>query len=216
MFRKWIGRIHLASFIGTLVVAVVVCVYYNVLHPEHDGAVELWGILLLSIPFGILCLTSIPTKYMKIDFEDSFDNKKIPHTISKVLIVLIAIPLFPILLIMGIVAAIFAALSRPNKRNFKPLIDKGFVYRHQNKTHTLQKDNIRIEISENLEEYRISFDKGETFTRVEESHLGLPHERDELKFQLETYRNAHPVDRQRGDATPPLAYFVDFLDAHLP
>ena len=47
MFRKWITWIHLASFIGTLVAAVVVCVYYNVLHPEHDGAVELWGILLL-------------------------------------------------------------------------------------------------------------------------------------------------------------------------
>lgn len=216
MFRKWIGRIHLASFIGALVAAVIVCVYYNVLHPEHDGTVELWGILLLSIPFGILCLTSILTKCMKIDFEDSFDNKKISHTISKVLIVLLAVPLFPILLIMGIVAAIFATLSRPNKINFKPLIDKGFVYRHQNKTHTLQKDNICIEISENFEEYRISFDKGETFTRVEESHLGLPHERDELKFRLYEYRHAHPVDRQRGDAVPPLKHFVDFLDAHLP
>ena len=26
------------------------------------------------------------------------------------------------------------------------------------------------------------------------------------------YKNAHPVDKQRGDALPPLSYFIDFLD----
>ena len=63
-----------------------------------------------------------------------------------------------------------------------------------------------------LEDYYISFDNGQNFVRVEESELGFQHNRDELMFRLKEYKCTHPVDRQRGDAKPPLSYFIDFLD----
>ena len=75
-----------------------------------------------------------------------------------------------------------------------------------------QLSGIVIEILYGLEDYYISFDNGQNFVRVEESELGFQHNRDELKWRLKEYQCAHPVDRQRGDAKPPLSYFVDFLD----
>lgn len=79
----------------------------------------------------------------------------------------------------------------------------------------LTRNEIVIRIHANFIEYYISFDYGKSFVRVEESDLGLPYDRDVLKAKLNEYKNAHPVDVQRGDALPPISEFVDFLDHNL-
>lgn len=94
--------------------------------------------------------------------------------------------------------------TTPNKKTFKKLIVKGFSYSRKDKKYTLKKDDIIIEISNGLTNYCISFDNGVIFVRVEESNLGTSYDRDELKYKLNGYLSAHPVDKQRGDAIPHL------------
>lgn len=215
MFRKWIGKIHLAGYIAFIVNAIITCVYYNVIKQDHEGPMELWSILLMAIPIAILCISSIIIKVRKVKLEDSFENNKIADGIVNAFTVLAMILLFPILLVFGIVGAIISGLSAPQRKTFSALIEKGFRYQHRNKKYILQKENVKIEIFNNLEEYYISFDGGETFAKVEECHLGTPHDREELKSYLYEYQSAHPVAKQRGEADPPLRQFVDFLNTHL-
>lgn len=66
-----------------------------------------------------------------------------------------------------------------------------------------------------LEDYYISLDAGEQFVRIEESDLGTSYARESLKQKLDEYKNAHPVDKQRGDAIPPIREVVEFLNSVL-
>ena len=136
--------------------------------------------------------------------------RKLGDIILKVFTILGMIFLFPIILLFIIFELIFG--FNVSKKSFKKLIKKGFKYQNKNKAYILTRENIVIEILYSLEDYYISFDNGENFVRIEESDLGLPYNRDELKRRLNEYKNAHPVDKQRGDALPPLSYFIDFLD----
>ena len=167
---------------------------------------ELWAILLMVIPFAIMCISRI------IIEVNSMDIGKSDNVVGKLFTILGVILLFPILIVYALIVLCFAGT---NKRSFRKLTIKGFKYRYKNKKFILQKENVVIEIVHNLQEYRISFDRGETFVNVEESHLGTASEREELKFQLYEYQHSHPVDMQRGDAVPPLDYYITFLDAYL-
>ena len=117
----------------------------------------------------------------------------------------------PIGVVLLIVSVIYNCFTIPGKSSFKKLISKGFTYKYEKKTHILTKNNIVIWIFDNFEDYYISFDEGQNFIRVEESNLGTVYERNVLFTKLNAYKNAHPVDKQRGDAIPPISDFVNFL-----
>lgn len=214
MEKKRIGRLFLASGLALLISGVFVAIYYNIINKEHTGPMDWWAVLLLVIPTFFFCFFRIVIDFQKITFDESFSKsgfaKKIGDIILKILTVLGMIFLFPIILLFSIVSLIFE--FNVSKKSFKKLVKKGFKFQRKNQAYVLKRDNIVIEILYGLEDYYISFDNGEKFVRVEESDLGLQYNRDELKWRLLEYKNAHPVDRQRGDAIPPLSYFVDFLD----
>ena len=170
---------------------------------------ELWAIILLVIPFAIMCISRIIIEVNQMHIG------KIDNIVGKIFAVLGVILLLPIMIVYALVAAIIHCFTGGTKRSFRKLTAKGFKYQYKNKRFILQKENVVIEILHNLQEYNISFDGGETFVKVEESHLGTASEREELKFQLYEYQHSHPVDMQRGDAVPPLDYYIAFLDAYL-
>mgnify|MGYP003311242170 CR=1 FL=1 len=186
----------------------------NLINKEHTGPMDWWAVVLLVIPTFFFCFFRIIIDVKKIQFEEPFSKsgfvRNLGDIILKVFTILGMIFLFPIILLFIIFELIFG--FNVSKKSFKKLVKKGFKYQNKNKTYILTRENIVIEILYSLEDYYISFDNGENFVRIEESHLGLPYNRDELKIRLNEYKNAHPVDRQRGDAFPPLSYFIDFLD----
>ena len=214
MGRKWIGRLFLASGLSLLILVAFIAIYYNLINKEHTGPMDWWAIVLLVIPTFFMCFFRIIIDIKKISFEESFSKssfvRKLGDIILKVFTILGMIFLFPIILLFIIYELIFG--FNVSKKSFKKLIKKGFKYQNKNKAYILTRENIVIEILYSLEDYYISFDNGENFVRIEESHLGLPYNRDELKRRLNEYKNAHPVDKQRGDALPPLSYFIAFLD----
>ena len=79
----------------------------------------------------------------------------------------------------------------------------------------MKKGEIIIEISNGLIDYYISFDNGKNFIRIEESNLGTSYDRDNLKYKLNEYLSAHPVDKQRGDEIPPFVDYIEFLNNNL-
>lgn len=214
MERKWIGRLFLVSGLALLISGAFIAIYYNIINKEHTGPMDWWAVLLLVVPTFFFCFFRIIIDVKKITLDQSFSKssfvKKISNIMLKILTVLGMIFLFPIIILFVIVELIFG--FNVSKKSFKKLIKKGFKYKKKDKVYILTRDNIVIEILYGLEDYYISFDNGENFVRIEESELGLQYNRDELKWRLLEYKSAHPVDKQRGDALPPLSYFVDFLD----
>ena len=219
MVRKWIARICGGSFAALIVNLVIVAVYYNVIKQDHEGPMDWWGILLLVIPFVLMCVSSMIMHIYKIDFVAAFENektgKKIVNGFTRFFTVIAVILLLPLIIVFGIVLVWFTLSTAPRKKTFSALTAKGYRYQHKNKKYILEKENIKIEIFHNLEEYYISFDGGETFVKVEESTLGTAQDREELKFHLLEYLGAPSLDKQRGDAVPPLAEFIAFLDMYL-
>ncbi len=216
MLKKWIGRIFIASAIASILVAAFIAVYYNFILKDHEGPMDLWAIIVLCVPLVILVVSRIIIDVKKIKLKDSFDEKgivsKISNAFANIFVVIAMIPLFPIILVFAIVQTV---TTTPNKKTFKKLINKGFTYTHKDKKYILKKGEIIIEISNGLIDYYISFDNGKNFIRIEESNLGTSYDRDNLKYKLNEYLSAHPVDKQRGDAIPPFVDYIEFLNNNL-
>ena len=192
------------SGIVSILVSIFLVIYYKLIIKNHTGMMDWWAIVILVIPFIVLCVSRIVIEFLPIIEVENNIIKKVIMTISEVL-------LLPILLIYLIVALFIPSMGSVNKKTFKKLIDKGFTYKYKNKVYTLKRDNIEIQILANLEDYYISFDSGENFVRIEESNLGFQYDRDELRFRLHEYITAPSLYKQRGDIVPPTSYFVDFL-----
>lgn len=127
--------------------------------------------------------------------------------IEKIFTILTVIILFPLILIFSIISLIIGDY----RREFKKLKKIGFKYKYKKPKHIFTRDNIIIEIFHTYEDYYISFDNGQTFERVEDTNLGLPYNRENLKFKLNKYKYTSGLERQRGEAFPPLPDFIDFL-----
>ena len=216
MLKKWIGKIFIASAISLILVAAFIAIYYNFILKDHEGPMDLWAIIALCVPFIIFVISRVIIDVKKIKFNDSFSEKgvisKISNVFANIFFVIAMIPLFPIILVSTIIQTV---TTTPSKKTFKKLINKGFSYIHKDKKYILKKEDIIIEISNGLTDYFISFDNGESFVRVEESNLGTSYDRDELKYKLNHYFSAHPVDIQRGDAIPPFIEYIEFLNINL-
>ena len=152
---------------------------------------------------------------MSVDIDESYKGKsflgKIGILINRIVMGIGTVLLLPIGIIILIVSLVANCFNMPGKGSFKKLMKKGFKYKFENRTYILTRDDIVIWVFPNFEDYYISFDKGENFVRDEESDLGLPYNREILKSKLNAYRHSHPVDKQRGDALPPVSELIDFL-----
>ena len=203
------------SGLTTIIISAFLALYYCVINKEHEGMMDWWAIVLLIIPLLMMIVSRIVLELNNEDIEESYKNKnfleKIWITIKNLISLISGALILPFFFIYLIVELIGVSLY-PTKKEFKKLLNKGFKYKKKDKVYILSKDKIVIEILYGLEDYFISFDNGQNFVRVEESELGFQHNRDELMWRLKEYKCAHPVDRQRGDAKPPLSYFIDFLD----
>ena len=193
------------SGIISIRVSIFLVIYYKLIIKNHTGMMDWWAIVILVIPFIVLCVSRIIIEFTPIIVVENNIIKKIIMTISELLIL-------PIMLIYLIVALFIPSMWSIHKKTFKKLIDKGFTYKHKNKVYTLKRENIEIQILANLEDYYISFNNGENFVRIEESNLGFQYDRDELKFRLHEYITAPSLYKQKGDVVPPVSYFVDFLN----
>ena len=207
--------ILIISGIATIIISAFLALYYCVINKEHEGMIAWWAIVLLIFPMLMMIFSRIILYLNNEDIEESYKNKnffeKIWITIKNLITLISEVLILPFFFIYLIID-LFYVSSYPTKKEFKKLLNKGFKYKKKDKVYILSKDKIVIEILYSLEDYYISFDNGQNFIRVEESELGFQYNRDELKWRLKEYQCAHPVDRQRGDAKPPLSYFIDFLD----
>lgn len=203
------------SGLTTIIISAFLALYYCVINKEHEGMMDWWAIVLLIFPMLMMIFSRIILYLNNEDIEESSKNKnffeKIWITIKNLITLISEVLILPFFFIYLIIE-LFYVSSYPTKKEFKKLLNKGFKYKKKNKVYILSKAKIVIEILYSLEDYYISFDNGQNFIRVEESELGFQYNRDELKWRLKEYQCAHPVDRQRGDAKPPLSYFIDFLD----
>ena len=207
--------ILIISGIATIIISAFLALYYCVINKEHEGMIDWWAIVLLIFPMLMMIFSRIILYLNNEDIDESSKNKnffeKIWITIKNLITLISEVLILPFFFIYLIIE-LFYVSSYPTKKELKKLLNKGFKYKKKDKVYILSKDKIVIEILYGLEDYYISFDNGQNFVRVEESELGSQYNRDELKWRLKEYQCAHPVDRQRGDAKPPLSYFVDFLD----
>lgn len=106
MFKKWIGKIFIASAIALILVATFIAIYYNFILKDHEGPIDLWAIIALCIPFIILAVSRIIIDVKKIKLKDSFSEKgiisKISNVFANVFIIIAMIPLFPIILVFAL------------------------------------------------------------------------------------------------------------------
>ena len=217
MNRKWWGRIVIISAIVLIFTALCLAIYYNNIKKDHEGPMEPWAIVLMVIPLVTLGVSMVVLNVMGGAREESVFSKGILGKIGRAFLTLLQGVIFVIFLPLAfifIVADFFFGEQVSMKTRLKKLIRKGFVYK-KDKKYILTRDNIVIEIGFALEDYYISFDFGEHFVRIEESELGTSYERQALKQKLEEYKYAHPVDKQRGDAVPPITDYVEFLNKTL-
>ena len=219
MGRKIKGLLIISAII-TILISFFLTLYYCVFNKEHTGPMDWWAIILLAIP-AVVCIVSriLIEETLYIEVDESFKGKslwgKIGVLVNRIAMGVSTVLALPIGIIFLIISLPLSCFTAPGKRSFKKLIAKGFEYKFENKMYILTRNEIVIRIHANFIEYYISFDYGKSFVRVEESDLGLPSDRDVLKAKLHEYKNAHPVDVQRGDALPPISEFVDFLDHNL-
>jgi len=218
MERK-IKSILIVSGITTILVVLFVTLYYCVFNKQHTGPMDWWAIILLVIPAVVVMTSRILIDILSIDVDESFKGKtfwgKIAVLINKIVMGIATVFALPIGIIYLIIILISDCFSIPGKKSFKKLLKKGFQYEYKHKTYFLTRNEIVIRVLLNFEDYYISFDNGKNFVRVEESNLGSRCDRELLRSKLNEYRNAHPVDKQRGDALPPISEFIDFLDNNL-
>ena len=209
----------IVSGITAILIAFFLALYYCVFNKQHTGPMDWWAIILLAIPTLVLVVSKILIDVLCIDVEESFKGKNIWGQIGTLINTIVnglaTILVLPIDIVIMIVLLFLSPFFTPCKKSFKKLITKGFKYEFKDKNHILTKDKTIIRVFNDFQEYYISFDNGENFVRVEESDLGSSYDRKVLKCKLDEYINAHPVDKQRGDAVSPVTQFVDFLDHNL-
>ncbi len=218
MARK-LKIVLVVSGIITILIAFLLALYYCVFNKQHTGPMDWWAIILLAIPTVVLMISRIILDILCIDVDEYFKAKNIWDRMRASIISIInglaTVLVLPIDILIMIALLFISPFFTPGKRSFKKLITKGFKYEFKDKNYILTKDKTIIRVFHDFQEYYISFDNGENFVRVEESDLGSSRDRKVIKCKLDEYINAHPVDKQRGDARPPITEFVDFLDHNL-
>ena len=216
---KKLKIVLVVSGITTILIAFSLTLYYCVFNKQHTGPMDWWAIILFAIPTVALMISRILLDILCIDVDRSFKGKNIWGQIGALINAIVediaTVLLLPVIIVIGIISLFLSPFFAPGKKSFKKLKRKGFKCEFKDKNYILTKDKTIIRVFHDFQEYYISFDNGENFVRVEESDLGSSYDRKVLKCKLDEYVNAHPVDKQRGDAVPPVTEFVNFLDHNL-
>jgi len=211
-------RIFLLTLISALTALVIftviyVPVYYNVLNPEHTGIMR-W-------PHMVLVVASVLGVFVALRAFDAlerskpdFDSK--PETrIMKVVGFLGSIPFYILIFPLGIIVMFVIIFTHRSARYQMRFLKKhGFLLTHNRKTHERLWINENICIKESGDvNFEISFDWStkKTFVRLDESEIGIDEERKSLAWVMHEYKNAPPVDIQRGDAPNVAGLCIEFI-----
>ena len=199
--RTIIGILGLIS----ISIAIFLGAYYNLIQPNHEGTMDMWAILLICIPVGLLIVfiilenifpTGAPVKSNKIT--------------ERILEIIIVIMFFPLAIIFSI-----SSFQRYNvKKRLKFLKKYGFAVETNKNVYTYKLENIYILIQQDYT-YQISFDYGNTYTNLYDCNIGVEQDRNKVKNDLIEYKGTHPVDIQRGDAIDTLASVINFLKKNI-
>ena len=189
-------------------------VYYLILHPDHEGEMDLWAKILLISTCGIFVALHIAVSHFKVKLSDAFlatrteKLERITDSISRFLGYIVVLPIA----LVAVIITLPYYLIFGEKRIFKPLIKQGYKYSEnkREKCHVLSSERAQIKVDYSFTEWLVSIDGGK-FLPIVESGIGTELEREALRELLVKYNSAHPVDKQRGDVKPPKAEFVDFL-----
>ncbi len=185
-----------------------VFLYYQVIDKGHTGPMDWWGI--------VLVILSIINVFIGLHFLAKNEGKEtklqtvLRHTASLPAYLLI----LPIILLWALVYIPFALLQSEYVLS-RPLRKKGFRYKSKQKPYAvlLTRENVVIRFA--YETYQISFDGGETFLNIVDSHLGTTGERNILRAKMEEYIYSSSLSRQKGDVAEPTHDFIVFLNQHL-
>ena len=216
MKKKALAWGYVASIVLLFAAIIVSAVYYLILHPSHQGDMDLWAKIMLFSAFGVFAVLHILINHFGIKLSDISSSKKIERVIDSVSTVLGWIVVIPVALVGVIIALPFYIIFGGDKRVFKPLISKGYKFskNRAEKCYVLTSKIAIIKVDYSFCEWLVSIDGGD-FVPVVYSEIGAAQDRAKLLELLRKYESAHPVDKQRGDARPPKAEFVDFLCRNL-
>ena len=216
MKKKVLAIGYIASIVLLFAAIITTAVYYLILHPSHEGDMDPWAKILLFSTFGVFAVLHILVNHFGIKLTDVTSSKKVERVIDSVGKVLGWIVVIPIALIGVIIALPFYLIFGGEKRAFKPLIAKGYKLskNRAEKRYVLTSERVIIKVDYSFCQWLVSIDGG-AFIPLIDSDIGTASEREKLGELVAKYESAHPLDKQRGDARPPKAEFVDFLCRNL-
>ena len=123
--KERVRFIFITSGITLILISLYLVIYYNVILQNHTGSIDSWVIFLLIVPAILMCVSRVIIELNGVDINERNFLNKIFLCISE----LILIPFILIYLVAGIFI-FFNGFA--NKKPFKKLIDKGFIYKYKN------------------------------------------------------------------------------------
>ncbi len=126
----------------------------------------------------------------------------------------------PFTIIMLPIIVIFTIIDSKRyniKRRFRFLEKFGYTLKKEKACkheYYFEKSPIIIKIKQDCE-YKISYDNGINFVNIYDTEIGTLEERSKLRDVMTAYQDAHPVDKQRGDAVDTAQFFIAFLSKYI-
>ena len=201
-----VNKRRIIGILGLIIISIAIFLgaYYNLIQPNHEGTMDMWAILLICIPVGLLIIFII----LENIFPTGAPVKS--NKITERILDIIAIMLFPI----AIIFSIFSFQRYNVKKRLKFLKKYGFAVETNKNVYTYKLENIYILIQQDYT-YQISFDHGNTYTNLYDCNIGAEQDRNKVKNDLIEYESSHLVDKQRGDAIDTLASVINFLKKNI-
>jgi hypothetical protein len=201
-----VNRRTIIGILGLIIISIAIFLgaYYNLIQPNHEGMMDMWAILLICIPVGLLIVFII----LENIFPTGAPVKG--NKITERILDIIAIMLFPI----AIIFSIFSFQRYNVKKRLRFLKKYGFAVETNKNVYTYKLENIYILIQQDYT-YQISFDYGNTYTNLYDCNIGIEQDKNKVKNDLIEYESSHPVDKQRGDVIDTLVSVINFLKKNI-
>ncbi len=143
---------------------------------------------------------------------------KILKKLNNVLtMIFFTIPFTIIMLPIIVITTIIDSKRYNIKRRFRFLEKFGYTLKKDRvfkNEYYFEKSPILLKIKQDCE-YKISFDNGINFVNIYDTEIGTLEERTKLRYVMTAYQDAHPVDKQRGDAVDTAPFFIAFLKKYI-
>ena len=129
-----VNKRTIIGILGLIIISIAIFLgaYYNLIQPNHEGTMDMWAILLICIPAGLLIVFIILENIFPTDAP--VKSNKITERILDI----IAIMLFPI----AIIFSIFSFQRYNVKKRLKFLKKYGFAVETNKNVYTYKLENI--------------------------------------------------------------------------